>query len=560
MLYLPSLSSTRRVGSTGLTCFALFALALCPVSQAHANVYATNIRIRGTVENSATTATVYVPCNIVQIDYLLNEPASAGVAVEIRLGQNVVRTLRFEAGHPGALRGTNTVVWDVKDEVDNFVPLGHYSVHITAASTGHGQWTQISDDFEPGNYVYAPRGIAVNRNTNSPYYGRVFVSNGEVGFNPQSEPGDRLGIRKLNADGSFAGDGGFGDGGWFLAGNNSLPSKIEVSDDDQVYVNDSIQDVVLRFDQNLSTGSRALFLRPDNWPISGDTNLGGPFIAGAGTNTQIWMADANNPGSVGIRRWTVASNGTIATNNLGLTIVRAGSGSDLNPAPYDVALDRSNRLYTIQFRDNSGDPADRVMRFPAYDESGTPQIVSDWKIGSGDDAMRGASGVAVDPTGTYVAVAFSGAGIGFGRTGGAVKIFTAADGWDVQTLTPAPFHDHTDVAWDNVGNLYVCDNWDSIWRVFSPPGANQATTVAIQTLHAGMPPLAPVLKPLSHANGQFFFTLSGRTNIDYVIEGSTDLQSWLPVLTNNDICATRLIVVNAPQSRQFYRAFTKWTE
>src|SRR5947208_16929708 len=89
MLYLPSLSSTRRVVSNGLLRFALFALALCSAPGAHANVYATNVRIRGTVESSATTATVYVPCNSVQIDYLLNEPASAGVTIEILSGQNV---------------------------------------------------------------------------------------------------------------------------------------------------------------------------------------------------------------------------------------------------------------------------------------------------------------------------------------------------------------------------------------------------------------------------------------------------------------------------------------
>jgi hypothetical protein len=157
-------------------------------------------------------------------------------------------------------------------------------------------------------------------------------------------------------------------------------------------------------------------------------------------------------------------------------------------------------------------------------------------------------------------VAFSGAGVGLGRTGGGVRIFDAANGWDVQTLTPGPFHDHTDVAWDNVGNLYVCDNWDSIWRVYSPPGANQSTTVALQSLEAGMPPLAPVLKPLSRSNGQFLFTLSGRTNIDYVIEGSADLRAWVPVLTNNDICATRLVAVSAPQNWRFYRAFTKWQQ
>jgi hypothetical protein len=491
----------------------------------------------------------------VRISYLLNEPADAGVVVEILSGANVLWTNAIAGGSPGTLRGMNSLIWGGTNNSGISAPLTNDSVRITAASVGHGEWTQITDDFNAGNYAYQPRGIAVNRNTNSPYYGRVFVSNAEIGLNPGSEPGDRLGILILNADGSRA-EGSFSDGGWFLAESNSAPSKIEVSDDDYVYINDSVRGLVLRFDQTISAASRTFFLRSDNWPNSNTTNLSGPFITGAGTNTQIWMAHTNDPGSTGIRRWTVGSGSTIATNDLGVTVVQAGTNSDLNLAPCDVALDRSNRIYTIQSWDNNGDPAHRVMRFPAYDGSGLAETNSDWSVGSGDNNMRGASGIAVDPTATYVAVAFLGSGDGLGRTGGAVKIFSAANGSDVETLTPAPFHDHTDVAWDNVGNLYLCDNADSVWRVFSPPGANTNTTVAALTLEVTDPPLAPVLYALNYANGQFRFTLGGRTNIDYVIEVSTNLQSWVPVLTNRDNCVTRLIVVTAPpENRRFYRAF-----
>lgn len=555
MFYLPDLSFARRVGSICLTWFALFALAFCPAHRACANVYATNIRIQGSVSNTATGATVFLPCNTVQISYLLNEPADAGVVVEILSGANVLWTKAIAGGSPVTLRGMNSLIWGGTNNSGISVPLTNDSVRITAASVGYGEWTQITDDFNAGNYAYQPRGIAVNRNTNSPYYGRVFVSNAGIGFNPGSEPGDRLGLLILNADGSRA-EGGFSDGGWFLAGSNSGPSKIEVSDDDYVYIHDSVRGLVLRFDQSISSASRTVFLRSDNWPNSSTTNLGGPFITGKGTNTQVWMADTNNSASVGIRRWTVTGDGTLATNDLGITVVEAGTNSHLSVAPYDVALDRSNRIYTIQSRDNSLDPADRVMRFPAYDGSGVAETNSDWSVGSGNDNMRGASGIAVDPTATYVAVAFLGSGVGLGRTGGAVKIFSAADGSDVQTLTPAAFHDHTDVAWDNVGNLYLCDNADSVWRVFSPPGANTNTTVAALTLEVTDLPLAPVLYALNYANGQFRFTLGGQPNIDYVIEVSTNLQSWVPVLTNRDNCVTRLIVVSAPpENRRFYRAF-----
>ncbi len=525
----------------------------------HANVYATDIRILGSTPGSDTTATVYVPCdNAVLISYRLNEAASAGVTLEILAGATAVRTFT----NAPAARGVNQLVWDVKDEQGQIVNFGFYNVRIIPAANGYGDWTQISEDINPGNYVFQPRSIAVNRNASSPYYGRVYVANGQTGFNPDTEPGDRLGIQMLNADGSRPADGGFSVGGWFLNETNSFPWKIEVAADDFVYINDWVdRGLVLRFDQNISPASRRTVLRADNRP--GAANLSGPFITGAGTNTQVWMADANVTNSAGIRRWPVSADGTLATNDTGSTIVEAGTNSHLSVAPYDLAVDVSNQIYTIQFRSESGDPAQRVMRFPLYDGSVGALTNADWQLGGGDDNLAGASGIAVDPTGSYVAVAFAGLGDGFGRVGGGVRIFSAATGAGVKTISPAPFHDHTDVAWDNVGNLYLCDNWDSLWRVYSPPGANTGTNIAPQVLEVGPPPLSPYLQAAGYTNGQFQFTLCGRTNVDYVIVASTNLlnalQTWTPVLTNNDSSPIRLISVNAPPDRRFFTAYTTAT-
>ena len=35
------------------------------------------------------------------------------------------------------------------------------------------------------------------------------------------------------------------------------------------------------------------------------------------------------------------------------------------------------------------------------------------------------------------------------------------------------------MAWDQVGNLYATDMTASVWRAYSPPGANQAATAAV---------------------------------------------------------------------------------
>ena len=75
------------------------------------------------------------------ISYILNEPASAGVTIKILSGATAVRTISLAGGSAGTTRGTNTVVWDGKDDSSANVPGGNYSVSIKAAATGYGGWT-----------------------------------------------------------------------------------------------------------------------------------------------------------------------------------------------------------------------------------------------------------------------------------------------------------------------------------------------------------------------------------------------------------------------------------
>src|SRR5262245_30148630 len=146
------------------------ALLLLGSTKAHANVYATNIRFNGGLTNIAVP-----PGTNVAITYSLNENATLGVTININSGATTVRTIPLTSLSPGTLQGSNYVVWDGRNNSSNIVG-GVFSVSITAASGGYTNWVQTSpetNDFE--YHVWEPRGIAVNRNTNSPYYGRVFV-------------------------------------------------------------------------------------------------------------------------------------------------------------------------------------------------------------------------------------------------------------------------------------------------------------------------------------------------------------------------------------------------
>jgi FlgD Ig-like domain len=474
------------VGGLALA-LALTAFAPC----AHANVYATNIKING-----GTTNLSVQPGSSLSISYILNEPASAGVTVQVLSGATAVRSISLAGGLAGAKRGTNTVVWDGKDNGGNNVPGGNYSVSITAGSHGYSGWTITTDDNNDGNYSFEARGIAVDRNTLSPYYGRVLVGNSYDNSLNGTSPlfGNYLGIQKLNADGSYADEGGFSDGGVAWRGGLFSPWKIRVSDDDKVYVMDAYSTGdVYRFDPVISTNSMLHVLRGDNDGISSE--LSGMAIVGTGTNTQLWMTDDHSLGA-GILKFTVTADGTCAMNDFGTTVVGVGGSLDL--APHAVSLDKSGNIYCVQQVFDQGTNSPRVLGFPAYDpgtNGGAPITNAAWLVPGSDDTA-GAQGIAVDPTGTYVAACFWGNGSVQTLTAGNLKLYYATNGAVVtnidlgvsipskrttNTVPPVDptHHVDTDSDWDAVGNLYYLDDGPGVWRAVSPPGTNQATTVAL---------------------------------------------------------------------------------
>src|SRR5262245_45204118 len=106
-------------------CYAsLLAVLLCffHAGSARANVYATNIRLNGGTTN------VTIPSGgTVNIGYILNEAATAGVAINIASGATTVRTITLTNGGPGTARGTNRVAWNGTDNLGHPVSGGTYS-------------------------------------------------------------------------------------------------------------------------------------------------------------------------------------------------------------------------------------------------------------------------------------------------------------------------------------------------------------------------------------------------------------------------------------------------
>jgi hypothetical protein len=456
------------------------AIILGSAFAARANVYATNPKLNGSSGDLATAQG-----NPTAIGYILNEPANLGVTVQIWSGATLIRTIT----NGGTSLGSNVAYWDGYDLNTNLIPLGTYSVTITAASSGHTNWTQISRDSQPGAYVYDPQGLAVDNNSNSPYYGRVFVGNAASGPHAVHPPvviGDIDAILKFNADGTYADDGGYGTGGYDMFDDSSsdIPQKMRMGDDDRLYMNDLYAGQIAAFDPALQ--SYQVVLTPNNYannpysfesqsnPQTGQYGWFSMDITGAGsTNGVIWLGDADTPG-VGVWYWHMTNDVADPNDTTGTQAIATG-GSLSVVASGGLMLDTNLDIFISQDLTDPGDTNNICMEFtnatPGAPWTSPATTDTTWTTGPGQTNFLDVYDTTIDSrkSPNYVACALS------GPTATGVRILNATNG---ATLTILDTNNQYNVtAWDNVGNLYAASASTNRWRVFAPPnGTNQATT------------------------------------------------------------------------------------
>ena len=105
-----------------------------------------------------------------------------------------------------------------------------------------------------------------------------------------------------------------------------------------------------------------------------------------------------------------------------------------------------------------------------------------------------------------------------------------------------------------MGNLYATDYTGSSWRVFSPPGPNQATTVAVPIVQVYNSFLQPGLLNPAAPGGGYSLTLQGQSNVTYVIQFSPDLVNWTSLQTNYSIWPVRALNLPLTGAAGFFRA------
>jgi len=449
----------------------------------HANVYATNIRLNDTQTGDVNTT----QGSSVSISYLLNDNATAGVTIKILSGTTAVRTINILTG-AGTVKGSNSVAWDGKNDSAQNVPAGSYSVSVTAAHSGYSDWTQISDDNAASSYCNRPRGIAINKNINSPFYGRIFIGNSQNGPNVGTQAwGDVPGIYKVNADGSYSDDGSgrFGTAGYPFTGaayydGGDNPINMKVEQDDRLYWNNWVGDgEVTACDMLLTTNQVVMpeagysanpYYPSDNWKSFDITDAGT-------TNARIYLADANYP-SAGIWWWPL-TNGAADIVNSPVGNQALATGGDVPLRCDGVAVDANTNVYVAETRSNTGDPAPRAICFTNWDGQSTLISGAAWTAGSADSNFRDVYNLSLDSAQNPHYIAFGMYSTNVGIIG--IRILNVTDGSTVVTNLSAGVGYHG-VNWDAAGNLYGGAQLIHRWRVWSPPGANQATTPALATL------------------------------------------------------------------------------
>jgi len=615
---------------------------------ARANVYATNIRLNGSLTSATNVQSG------LKISYILNEPATLGTTIKILSGATVFDTIGIPSGGAGTLRGLNTVFWGGTNSLGARAPAGtngiRYSVSITPAASGYPIWTQTSIDTNPGKPANYPLGIDVDKNTNSPYYGRVIMGCASTGPNTNTpEASKMIGLFKMNADGSQADEGWFGYAGYTMndaggtatgqmnngasAGQTGLgynPMKIRIGDDDRIYwVDNSDYGAILATDMQATTNQVVI-----SEGTFGGSALGGPYNyennpdisdLSAGfqefdvaftttTNAALFLCDNDYPNwGIWMYRLTnaVAGAGLVADPNdtVGTQVVQTGGDVSLvtsggcmvdNALDVFVGQDRNNinSLYdVVMFTNWNGGvlpPEPQQYGGGAFNfvMGASPGQVA-WGFGDSldsanqvalnDSTFEGLRDVVIDSRanpkfvacpcsvgsqstpGIRVLNAVTNYGKAFwgtvGDQAGQVVTVTNGSGVVIQTLTNIDWGQaYTCAAWDNVGNLYAASTTRNVWRVWSPPGPNTNTTVAVAQVTLIPPPTITGITangttvaidftgPTNALATAFSLYSSGSVTAPFTVAGSAAISALTPP-------GTFKAVIAPSGSTQYYQVY-----
>lgn len=479
--------------STRLVKF-LCGLLCCAISGgvAHAVPYASRITIN-TAPSLARFASVVAPA-APEVSFVLNEPADQ---LGYRINGGPLQWL--DGSTSGVKNFPLTSPLDTFDIIAKKAEATGYTIPtggVAPPSPNGLPWSAnqagfklISDDASSLTKFNSPRGVAVNTNPNSPFFGTSYVLNSAVGVTAATNRPLQDGVYALNADGSDAF--GFGDfannpNGIFYGGSANSGYRIDVGDDGALYIAD-YSDVfggVSRMSPDLSSAN-SLLAFPGGPPggLPSEANHGSVsalHVEGSpGDGTLVLYTIDEDLTSSHFGGATTTDTNSLWKYELGYEAewstvqpTKVNNGSVLLPLTQsDMARGGDGKFYLSQNR-TPGTPASVYV----LDENGillydsltaSRELSSD---PSADDLLRSVMGVAVSRDQTWLALMLRNSDVavlplenGIPDLSGLMVVDTGAD------ITLG-----RDLAFDAVGNLHYVTSGRQQYQVISPGGTTYA--------------------------------------------------------------------------------------
>lgn len=453
-------------------------IAAIAVATADANIFPSAVKITSVTPGGVT------------VRYILNEDADGsggnpGAQIRVlRATDHVaVKTVQLTAPAAGTRRGASTWTWDKTDDASNPVPQGEYYFEIIASDDGYAVWTQISDDADNNNKYNSLRGVAVNRNPASPYYGRIYISNSAAGtVSGGPTLGDGIYMRNADCSDSDVGQGftaRTGGQNWTLSANS--PFRLRVGEDDNLFIADYSDAHSGVYMADPDVNGAVDVLDSSDRASGGLSSVHGSIVGSAvpvgtlaGGDLQIYAIDEDYPSPINsLMRWDVNAGPLPSTNPP--TLLNSPLLAVFNVI-CDVARAPDGKLFLMQYRFEGSDVASVFVLSPdggtvLWDSMTATHAIDP---GANDYLRQCYGGIALTSDGSMMAIA---------KYASQTMIVPIDPGTGLPDLASRVEVASGSVAYsrgidlDAVGNVYLVTSGHARLRVWSPPtGANSSTT------------------------------------------------------------------------------------
>ncbi len=347
----------------------------------------------------------------------------------------------------------------------SFLLTTHTNFSIVVFKAGSGTPSQLSSDTNNFVKFNSPRGIAINTNGGSQYFGRVYVANSAAGTTSGRAVGD--GIYLLNADltdavaqGNTALTGGIS-----FAGGSSAPFKLGVGKDNNLYINDfsTAAAMTWQVDPNVTLGSSnqifagiGEFSNPTVHTDSAST----PLVTGslAAGNLTVYMTDGAIAPFNSMLRWDIGA-GPLPWNTPPSAVLGNAGIPSVADLTTDMDIGKDGKFYTSINRSGGTD----VNSVKVFDTDGVTFLWGSLDVGGSPDPLRQTRAIMVSPDGKYLACV---------HDDNHVSVLPLISGIpDLASMFTLNFPPTTtigrDMGWDAANNIYTVSSGQALLRVYS---------------------------------------------------------------------------------------------